>query len=399
MNGVPLSRLLVEPGSVFLDSYWSERGQIEIDGRRLGERSDNAGVTLDARGLVVLPAFVDTHVHGIGPWRFWGHQSQGEYEHHITMAARELPKFGVAAFWPTSITESDGGFLALRAVDAVVKRADPSSASATVVGSHAEGPFLSKTCVGAHTFESLLDATPKAIAAFFDAAGESLSIVTTSPSVPGVEDLIRAVHAASARVQIGHDTPTASTFKLALDSGADGVTHLFNAMGGLHHRRNDFAAMALNSPSLYLELILNPGFVSTSWIELALTMASDRLIAVSDCIGDDPRLREVNGTKVIRDNEGLLRRESDGAVWSSTLPISSALGVLLQLGIGWGDITRVMSLNAIERHNLQMGTERGDYADMVCVTPEGRVDATIVRGQIAWCRNRSRLTESESGRT
>ena len=391
----PLDLVVTDPGSVFVHSSWTGAAHLAVGKGRLGRKA-TGGHVLDGRGLIVLPAFVDSHIHGIGPFRFWGHDTHEEYVYNLAMAARRLPSHGVATFLPSSVAEGDGGAAVLRAVASVV--ASPREpCAAEIVGAHAEGPFLNPDFAGAHRVEALVSPDPEAVTAFLEEFAGAIEILTAAPSLPGFAELAREACRRGITVQIGHDLPTLAEWRAALDSGASGVTHLFNGMGGLHHRREDLAALALGDPGVVCEIIVDFGFVSAAWIRVALTIAPDRLVAVSDSIGDVAAGASFNGTALTTGEGGILVRESDGAVWSSNSTIEDAAGRLRSLGIGWGDIAKLTSQNLIRhlaRRNPAWGgrlARPGAPANLVLVDEAAIVRATVIEGRLAYLRDPGRL--------
>jgi len=61
-------------------------------------------------------------------------------------------------------------------------------------------------------------------------------VVTLAPEVAGGLELVRLLQAHGVRPQIGHTNGTFEDARAALEAGATGFTHFFNAMTGLHHR-------------------------------------------------------------------------------------------------------------------------------------------------------------------
>jgi N-acetylglucosamine-6-phosphate deacetylase len=70
-------------------------------------------------------------------------------------------------------------------------------------------------------------------------------LITLAPEMRGNLDIIPALRAAGFRVQIGHTLGTYEDAVAALERGAGGFTHLFNAMSGMHHRAPGIVGAAL----------------------------------------------------------------------------------------------------------------------------------------------------------
>ena len=119
-------------------------------------------------------------------------------------------------------------------------------------------------------------------------AGRGIRTITLAPELPGARDLIRALEAAGIRASFGHSRATAAEARAALvrrDSARFGVTHLFNAMSGLHHRAPGLASLALTDDALAVELIGDLVHVGREAIELALAARGPAGLAlVSDAL-------------------------------------------------------------------------------------------------------------------
>src|SRR5215470_13975433 len=98
-----------------------------------------------------------------------------------------------------------------------------------VIGVHLEGPFISPKRPGVHPPDRVVQPSADNLDALGTLADAGRSLVTLAPECvpPG---FVRNLAAAGIRVSIGHSEASAAAVMRALDDGATGVTHLFNAM-------------------------------------------------------------------------------------------------------------------------------------------------------------------------
>jgi N-acetylglucosamine-6-phosphate deacetylase len=90
---------------------------------------------------------------------------------------------------------------------------------------------------------------------------------------------------AGVRVSLGHSQATAAEARAAARAGAASATHLFNAMGPLHHREVGLAGFALSSDALFAEIIGDLVHVGADAFELALAARGPAgLCLVSDAL-------------------------------------------------------------------------------------------------------------------
>ena len=123
----------------------------EISGRLTVENGRIASVERDASvraDVIVVPGFIDVHVHGWG-----GHDAMGGPQ-ALTGMARALAGRGVTSFLPTSVTAS---FEKLTTFADSVREWMPVAPAdgAEPLGFNMEGPFLAEQKKGAHPAELL----------------------------------------------------------------------------------------------------------------------------------------------------------------------------------------------------------------------------------------------------
>ena len=242
--------MLIKEGTAFVDGAL-RRADVRIENGRIaevGELSAREGEAVrSARGLYVLPGFVDIHIHGFGG----ADCMRGEAD--VRSMSDALIKTGVAAFMPTTMSafepETRG---ALRGVQAVVDR--PQRRGAAVLGAHMEAPFLSPKHKGAQLEACLI---PPSVAAY-DRMTDGLSCVkmlTLAPELPGAIALIRELARRGVVTCAGHSDASAADVHAAADVGLSQITHLFNAQTPLHHREPGVPGAGLSDERILVQAI------------------------------------------------------------------------------------------------------------------------------------------------
>jgi N-acetylglucosamine-6-phosphate deacetylase len=264
-----------------------EPGWLLVDGDRIAALGagppavgpPGAGRTVeDLGGRLVVPGFIDMHVHGGG-----GAAAGADPDEVVRLAAFHRGH-GTTRTVVSLVTGPVDGLRAAVATIAGLVEAGP-TADANIVGSHLEGPFISPRRRGAHDPRYLLQPDPATLGRLLDAGGGTVRMVTVAPELPGALDLVRQVVAAGAIAAVGHTDATYDQAAAAVDAGATVATHLFNAMSGVHHREPGAALAALDRPEVVCELINDGVHLHDGMVRLGFAAAgAGRVALVTDAI-------------------------------------------------------------------------------------------------------------------
>ena len=358
------------------DGWW--RGAVAHDGGRItGVQGEPAGEDAwrDATEPIVLPGFIDLHVHGGGGAdSMQADTGRGA----IDTIARTHARHGTTAMLATTMTAPQGEIeAALRALaPACHKRA---SGAARVLGVHLEGPYISPHKLGAQPAFAVAPSAAEILALH---ALAPIRVVTLAPELAGALDTTVALVAAGIRVQLGHSAASYEIACTALAHGARGFTHLFNAMSALHQRAPGVVGAAL-AHAEHAELIPDLLHVHPGAMRVAL-----RAIPGLYCVTD------ATAAAAMPDGEYRLGRHAvskcgagvrlpDGTLAGSTLTMDQALRNLVEaLGLSLREAAMRVSTHAAQYLGLEdRGALRpGAFADMVLLDVRLRVRGVVVEG-------------------
>ena len=156
---------------------------------------------------------------------------------------------------------------------------------ASIVGVHLEGPFVNPAKCGALDSGSFLQPDNYSLLRLVEGFEGFIKIITVAPELPGALALIEKAAELGIRVNMGHSAATFEQAKAGRAAGATGVTHLFNAMSGMHHREPGLAGYALSDDRLYVEIIADFAHVHPEMVKLVLRIKPpSRIILVSDSL-------------------------------------------------------------------------------------------------------------------
>ncbi|MFC4425049.1 N-acetylglucosamine-6-phosphate deacetylase [Deinococcus navajonensis] len=338
----------------------------------------SADVTADDR--LILPGFVDTHVHGGGG----GDTMDGP--EGLWRLAHEHARHGTTTLLPTTITNPWPEVMrALQAVRAVMKGGGVPG-GADLAGVHLEGPFISPQRLGAQPPHTLLP-TPERIAQVL--ACGVVRAVTLAPELPGALEAALQLAQAGVRIGVGHTCADHATVERFLQQvqaagGQTAATHLFNAMGGIEGRAPGVPGALLADPQAFLEVILDGIHVHPLSFRLARAAAPERVMLITDAMraaGQGDGESELGGQKVLV-HQGEARLEN-GALAGSVLTMDRALRGAVHAGVPLPEASRMLSL--VPARSLGL-TDRGQLApglraDLVVLNRSLEVEAVYVAGR------------------
>lgn len=317
-------------------------GTVEFgdDGRiaRIEGQPLDAERARDGTQPIVLPGFIDLHVHGGG-----GHDIMEGGEAAVRVAELHA-RHGTTALLATTMTapmaDLETAFAGLKPACA-----GRSPRGARILGVHLEGPYINGGKLGAQ---------PQYARAFSADELNRLNdmapvrLITVAPEVPGHMDVVEALVKAGYKVQIGHTLGSYEEGVEALGRGAGGFTHLFNAMTGLHHREPGMVGAAL-AHARYSEIIPDLLHAHPGAIRVAL-----RSIPCLYCVTDSTAAAGMPDGQYKLGRHSVTKclggvRLADGTLAGSTLTMDQALRNLVeQLGLDLPDASRRTSTHAAD---------------------------------------------------
>jgi N-acetylglucosamine-6-phosphate deacetylase len=352
-----------------------------------GTRPADAGEQhVDLHGHIIVPGFVDVHVHGVD-----GTDTLDSGE-AVARIAASLPKYGVTAFCPTTVACAAA---ALHDVLAGIHEARerPAARSARVLGAHLESNFISNEYRGAQpqTFLKLPSAPDSAeILTEIDRAGRAVAIVTLAPELDGSFDLIRHLVERGTRVSLGHSGATFERAEAAIDAGATHATHLYNRMPPLNHRDPGLVGAVLTRKEVAAEIICDGVHVHSPMIQLAIAAkGTDRIMAITDGTAasgmPDGSFASLGRRRIcVRDGAAFL---DDGTLAGSVATMDLVFWFLVkQVGLSLSDASRLCSTTPASELGLSgCGViARGAFADIVVLDRNLTVKQTYIAGQLAF---------------
>jgi len=345
--------------------------QIEISQGRIRSVSALGRGESPTTDLILAPGFIDLQVNGIDDVDVWSTALASNTVAWERMNNLLLDQ-GVTSWCPTLVTAPLDLYRA--AID-FVNDQSVTTVTPHVIGIHLEGPFLGEA-VGAHRSQYV----SKPNVRWLQDHADGVALMTLGAEVTGTVEACTVLLTNGCKVSIGHSRPTRQQFDDCVRAGATLVTHLFNAMSGVHHREPGLATWALTNDRVYASLIADGIHVVPETIALAFAAKPNKMVLVTDAVA----WRAGAAGKVrLAMSDGAPRLE-DGTLAGSAVTMPEAVRVC----VNQAKVQLTQALLAASTHPADvMGlTDRGRvqsgcYADLVGLNEDLDVQAVWAQGQ------------------
>jgi N-acetylglucosamine-6-phosphate deacetylase len=153
------------------------------------------------------------------------------------------------------------------------------------MGIHLEGPFLNPSKCGALDAKTFIEPSEKSLRRLLEGFEAIVKIITIAPELKGALQLIKNISDRGIIVSMGHSDATFSEAEAGFHAGAKGITHIFNATRGFHHREPGIAGFGLINKDIYIEVIADPFHLHPKTLEIVFkTKDPQKIILVSDSV-------------------------------------------------------------------------------------------------------------------
>ena len=340
-------------------------GAFEVKAGRFGQILPESvpADAIDQEGATVIPGLIDVHNHGNSGADF----SDGDYE-GLKKMAKYLAQNGITSFAPASMTLP---YDVLEKAFATAKQLheEAPKGHSRLMGIQMEGPYFSEKKKGAQNGEYLKNPDFEGFKKLYDGCGGLVRIVDVAPELPGAAEFVEKA-AKLCTVSVAHTDSDYDHAKAAFERGATHLTHLYNAMPGVHHRNPGVIPAASESPTVRAELICDGMHIHPASVRLAFAIfGGERMILVSDalrCCGMPDGEYELGGQPVFL--AGGVAKLADGTLAGSATNLYDCMKNAILFGIAEEDAVRACTMNpacAIGAQDQVGSIATGKLADFI----------------------------------
>ncbi len=333
---------------------------------------------------IVLPGFIDQHIHGAG-----GSDGMDGTVEDIKIIADTVAKEGTTSFLVTTMTQSKANIT--KAMQAVKEYRDNTpETGARVVGIHLEGPYIAASHKGAQPLEYVVMASAEEFDAYNEASGNSIKIVSLAPEVEGACEFIAHLAQNGIVASIGHSAGKYDDVVKAVQNGAKNVTHTYNAQTALHHREIGVVGSAMLLDDLNCELIADGIHVSVPAMRLLVkNKPADKLTLITDAMrakGVPDGVSELGGQTVYVNNGEA--RLADGTLAGSVLRMNRAVQNMVEkVGVPFTVAVDYATINPAKTLGIDQETgsiKVGKRADFTVINDNYDVLMTVRDGKVIY---------------
>lgn len=275
----------------------------------------------------VIPGMIDVHCHG-----GLGFDTNDANVEGLVKWAKGLLEEGITGFCPTTVTQSEE--VLTNAVANVAKVVEDGYEGAEILGIHFEGPYLNMKNKGAQPPEYIVTPSVEQFKKYQEAANGLIKIITMATENDPDFALTRYCAANGVNVSIGHSGATYDDAVLAVLNGANGMTHTYNGMNGLHHREPALVGAAMNLKDTYAEIICDGNHVVWPAIRALITSKGrDYCIMIDDALcakGCAPGYYELGGNAIEIRANGSAYLQGTNTLAGGTLKFNKGLQNLVE---------------------------------------------------------------------
>jgi N-acetylglucosamine-6-phosphate deacetylase len=351
--------------------------------RQIGDVEAEPGFdVLDAEERIAAPGFIDVHIQGAG-----GADILDGTEDALKAISQTCARYGTTSFLATTVYRADGdnGHLELAA-----EYTGRDLGGANLLGIHLEGPFIAANKKGMIQPDCICGPSMEVLDKILDITAGKLAMMTVAPELEGGLEIIRRLTDSRIVASFAHSEANYEQTLEGIKAGISHVTHLFNAMSGVHHRAPGPLVAIFESQNVTAQIIADGVHIHPPILKLAFDiLGPQRVVLITDgmqAMGLPDGQYIYNGIEY-ESREGAARYK-DGTLIGTALGLSELVKRLISFtGCDLDIAVKTVTENPAKILGLadrKGSIEIGKDADLVLLDDDLTVYTTIVGGRIVF---------------
>jgi len=362
---------------------------ILIEGGKITD-VDSSGITscekiIDVKGKIIAPGLIDVHIQGAG-----GADILDGTVEALHTISKTLARVGTTSFLGTTVVKplEDNKHLKLAS-----KYVEKGLEGANLLGFHLEGPFINIKKKGGLDPASIYESSPEKLIEVLEVTSNELKMMTIAPELPGNLEVIKELRRNNIVAAFAHSEADYDETKKGFEAGINHVTHIFNAMPPLHHRKPGPLAAIFESKEVSAQIISDGHHLHPAIVKILYKfLGPDRCI----CITDGVQAIGLPEGKYIYNGREYESKEGAARYLDGTL-IGSAMS-LANIALKFWKFTDCSFEEAINSASKNPAVLLGIYdrkgsidinkdADLIIFDEDYSVYSTIIGGKIVFQKN------------
>jgi N-acetylglucosamine-6-phosphate deacetylase len=221
-----------------------------------------------------------------------------------------------------------------------------------------------------------------------------IKVMSFAPELENADEMIQVLQEHNIQPAIGHSNINAEEAKAWFKKGITGLTHLGNAMTGIHHRDVGCLGASMLDENVWCELITDGKHLCNDMLTLIFKVKpNSRICLISDGApiaglpeGDYPSYMDPS-MKVHIDKDGLILEETGRISGSGVGVIKGIKNIVENAGISLEEACRMASLNPALRYGsaaYKGSLAVGKDADFVVIDKDFNIIETVLEGRTVY---------------
>ena len=338
-------------------------------------------IALDVQGNIIIPSFIESHIHGIG-----GYGTEDNTRASILEMSNTLADYGVSRFMPTIYTDTTEKMMG--GIQAIVQ-AMGKEEGAIIQGINLEGPFISPKRIGAQAKEGVKEVDIGLFNAFLKEGKGHIICMTVAPELKHMRSLALLARKNGVTLLAGHTDATYENIIEGMQCGILHSTHFFNAMSRLEQRNPGTVGAIMIQSSMCAEIICDGVHVHPELVKLLLREKPiDNIVLITDALKPTKQQEGplfANGIPALLNKEGaFVSKDNPSLLLGSSLTMLQGVRNLTNWGVSLSDAIHMSSVNPARIYHIQNVGEiiPGYRADLTILDKDLTMKALFLSGKL-----------------